>query len=355
MRLVLPSDPLPFDQPVPLRVEDCAPLDTITLKTRLRDVQGEPWEAWARFAAQSDGTVDPQRDTPLEASYFGFDPVGLLWSMAPRNPTVPFRVEPGPLEMEVEAHHPHEPTESGTVSRLVGQPGVARGEGELFGPQTSPEVVLLGPSREGAAMLAAHGHATLLLPLPEQRPLPLDWLLNQLEPLGRVSLVASGRAAEYALLVATRRPALKSLALCSGSGLAFDSSWSEVAGIPTRPARTQRERYANAVLDRQVRDRGRIEVERVEAPILFISGQQDGFWPASAFSELAVQRLRKLGQEFPAEHLTFAEAGHLLGPDGGVPHRPTGYLADLGGRPAHQAHAQRVAWQKLLEFLSAAG
>ncbi len=349
MRLILPSEPLPFDQPVPIRVEGCAPLDTVTLKTRLKDRHGETWEAWARFAAQSDGTVEPQRDTPLEASYFGYDPVGLLWSMAPEKPERPFETEPGPLVMQVDATCPEEPPEHGTVTRVVGQPGTPHELGEQFGAGPT-QVVLLGDCREGAAMLAAHGLTTLLMALPEERPLPLEWLAQRLP--ANVALVASGRAAEYALLVATLRPSLKALALCSGSGLAFDRDWTDVPGIPTEPARTRRERYANAVVDRAARDRGRIEVEKIEAPILFLSGQLDGFWPASAFSEVAVQRLRKLGQEFPAEHLTFAEAGHLLGPDRGVPHRPTGYVGDLGGRPAHQAHAQRKAWEKLLSFLT---
>jgi hypothetical protein len=295
--------------------------------------------------------VDPSRDTPLEASYFGFDPVGLLWSMIPLHPERPFETEPGPQRMQVEATCPeHEPQE-GTVTRSVGKPGQKHAQGELFEAQTELKVVLLGDCREGAAMLAAHGLTTLLVQMPEERPLPTQWLHDQLARLPKAALVACGRNAEYALLVATKRPNLSALALCSGSGLAFDETWADVPGIPTQPAKTQRERYANAVIDRTQRDRGRIEVEKIEAPILFISGQQDGFWPASAFSELAVQRLRKLGQEFPAEHLTFAEAGHLLGPDRGVPHRPTGYVADLGGRPAHQAHAQRQTWQKLLDFL----
>ncbi|MEW6282849.1 MAG: acyl-CoA thioester hydrolase/BAAT C-terminal domain-containing protein, partial [Candidatus Eremiobacterota bacterium] len=123
--------------------------------------------------------------------------------------------------------------------------------------------------------------------------------------------------------------------------------------------------FEEAVQDRTVRDRGRLAVEKVEAPLLLLSGQQDGVWPSSAFSELVCQRLKKVGQEFEVTHRTYAQAGHMLGPELGYPHRPTGCLMqdeppcpgappglyDLGGRPAHQAHAQRDSWNALLDFL----
>ncbi|GMU57842.1 MAG: hypothetical protein AMXMBFR33_69880 [Candidatus Xenobia bacterium] len=366
MRLIVPSTPLPFDQPVPLRVEGCSPLDVVDLRTRLNDRQGRPWEAWARFAAQADGTVDPGRDAPLEASYFGFDPVGMLWSMAPLDPqSEPFELEPGPARMQVIASSPHQEPCRAEVTRLAGQPGEPFGPGELFRGQAGRGAVLLlasqGLPREGAAMLAQHGLTSWALALPP-RPVPLEWLSDQLAELARdhqrVTVCATGRAGEYALLAATRRPKLDALAICSGSGLAFADSWLGVPGIQvdfTQVKRLQREAYEAAVADRDQRDRGRIPVEKIEAPLLLMSGQQDGYWPSSAFSELAMQRLRKLGQEFPAEHLTFEQAGHLLGPERGVPHRPTGFLADLGGRPAHQAQAQRACWEKLLSFFNAAG
>lgn len=366
MRLIVPSTALPFDQPVPLRVEGCAPLDVVDVRTRLTDRQGRPWEAWARFAAQADGTVDPGRDSPLEASYFGFDPVGMLWSMAPLAPqSEPFELEPGPTRMQVSATNPHEEPCQADVTRLVGQPGEPFGPGELFRGQAGQGAVLLlgsqGVPREGAAMLAQHGFTCWALALPA-RPVPLEWLGERLAELARdhdqVRLCATGRAGEYALLAATLRPRLDALAICSGSGLAFADSWLGVPGIEvdlTQRKRRQREAYEAAVADRERRDVGRIPVEKIEAPLLFVSGQQDGYWPASAFSELAMQRLRKLGQEFPAEHVTFEQAGHLLGPERGIPHRPTGFLADLGGRPAHQAQAQRASWEKLLSFFSAAG
>ena len=100
-----------------------------------------------------------------------------------------------------------------------------------------------------------------------------------------------------------------------------------------------------------------IPVEKINGPILLISGQDDKIWPSAQLSEIAVQRLNANNFSHNVKHLTYPNAGHLIGP----PFRPTttleavhpvnGILMKLGGTASGNAHACVDSWQKLLAFL----
>ena len=144
---------------------------------------------------------------------------------------------------------------------------------------------------------------------------------------GDFYLVASGRASEAALELAQRLDNLRAVLVFSGSGLRF-SPWKiegrELGHVACdhsslqprgRTVLATRTIYADAVADRENRDRGRIEVEKIACPLYLFSGADDQIWPSSAFSELAAQRRKAHGREADTMHKTFPSVGHDLGPE----------------------------------------
>jgi len=103
-----------------------------------------------------------------------------------------------------------------------------------------------------------------------------------------------------------------------------------------------------------------IPVERINGPVLFVSGDDDQMWPSSVMAEISMARLKGNDHPFSFEHLCCEGAGHLLG----SPHLPTtvnrvthpvdGKVYELGGSPKKNAAANRSSWEKILEFFGSA-
>lgn len=197
----------------------------------------------------------------------------------------------------------------------------------------------------------------------------LDQILQSLSKLKSFHLVASGRASEAALELAQRLDNLQSVVVFSGSALRF-SPW-EIAGEHLdfvrcdhsslqprgRTVLSTRTVYAEAVADRENRNRGRIEVEKINCPLYFFSGSDDQIWPSAAFSELGAQRRGAHQLAGTTHHKTFASVGYDLGPELGLPglpttertisHNSTGFRLALGGKMGRQSRARRECWESL--------
>ena len=100
-----------------------------------------------------------------------------------------------------------------------------------------------------------------------------------------------------------------------------------------------------------------IPIEKINGPILLISGQDDQIWPSALLSEIALQRLNANNFEHKVKHLTYPDAGHRIGPPF-IPatmleavHPVSGILMKLGGTAAGNAHACLDSWQQILSFL----
>ena len=93
-----------------------------------------------------------------------------------------------------------------------------------------------------------------------------------------------------------------------------------------------------------------IRVERIEAPILFVSGSDDQMWPAAEMVG-ALMRRRAQARRPSDQHLNLAEAGHIIRP----PFMPTTvtWTENLysGGTPEGSAKASVKAWAEILQFL----
>jgi len=115
--------------------------------------------------------------------------------------------------------------------------------------------------------------------------------------------------------------------------------------------------YLIPLRDPTLLERSSIKVEKINGPVLLISGEADGLWPSTDLADFALQRL--LEKRFPhrAEHLSYPRAGHSIA----WPNAPTtmtrsvhaisGETMDMGGTPEGNARARSASWPRMLAFL----
>jgi pimeloyl-ACP methyl ester carboxylesterase len=412
-----PSDAL-VDTPVQVRLVGLAPARRVILRARLLAGDGSGWESAATFRSDASGEVDLSAQAPESGSYDGVEPMGFIWSMTPApgapddrrllNPTL----EPTIIELGAEVDG-QSVAETRLTRRHVAldvrrtdirEGGIVATLFEPPGERPFPTLVVLGGSGGGlpdanAALLASHGFAALSLAYfraedlpPELLNIPLEyfetaigWLMKQdfvLEE--RIGAVGGSRGAELALLLASRHPEIRVVVGTVPSSHLFgavarsetfselpQAAWTyqgtplpfltqvrheeleadEEGGIPLTPA------YL-ASLDDIARARAaEIPVERINGPILLISGQDDHMWPSSVFGERIMERLAEHRHPFLDEHLTYNNCGHTLG----APYGPTTVrksfhpvrqvVCSYGGTPRGIAHAREDSWPKILRFL----
>ncbi len=111
-----------------------------------------------------------------------------------------------------------------------------------------------------------------------------------------------------------------------------------------------RSAHSAGLRDRSAVENAEIRVERIEAPILFVSGSDDQMWPAAEMVA-ALMRRRAQARRPSDQHLNLAEAGHIIRP----PFMPTTvtWTENLysGGTPEGNAKASVKAWAEILQFL----
>ena len=243
MLQVTPADGL-IDVPRRIAADGLLPGEEVVLGSRTLRGPDVVWTAQVRLRADAQGTIDLQRDAPLDGSYAGVSPMGLVWSQAPEAAGAPrevFAAEPAaPLHTDLWLQRADGSRwQAALVQRLAG-PGVTRREvrdqglaGTLFlpaGPGPHPAVMVLNGSGGGlneprAALYASHGYAALALgyfkapgrsdyisdtPL-EYFETALQWLHAEVKPLGGfVALSGQSRGGELVLLLGSLFPDLVS-------------------------------------------------------------------------------------------------------------------------------------------------
>lgn len=360
--------------PVPVvRGRGWPPLTEMRLEVHCLDDKGRPWRSRNDFLVNADGEFDTSLTASVGEDYYGIAPEGPLTAMS--------CLEGAGHEFSWKACQPlrYRWTVSCDGRTLWSQ----EAERHLVPPAASERPALAQallfdePSEAVQAALstlfAAYGVALGWVSSQARLGEPLPWPVAD-ERLPRF-LIGCGRFSGQTLETARRSPGLAGVMLFSGSGLRFAPLvTTEGETLPSiavdhaalRPRAegllATRSMYAEAVADRGQREAGRIAVEEVRCPIHLFTGLDDQIWPASAFSELIVQRRKKSDCPFLTSHRTFEAVGHDLGPTLGLPslpttertvaHPETSFRLLLGGKPGRQARARRECWQSMMGLLT---
>jgi dienelactone hydrolase len=275
-----------------------------------------------------------------------------------------------------------------TITQDVAQDGMVAQFIRPAGPGPFPAILILGGSEGGtrnvramAAPFAAQGSAVLALSyfraegLPaalDQIPLEtfdrgLAWLAAQPSvDRRRIGIYGISKGAEAALLVASRHAEIRAVAAGSPShvvwqGLSQDyalrSSWSAAgAPLPFLPYEISRgftsvfKLYEDALPNLPQHAGAAIPVERINGPILLISGRADALWPSTAMSEAMVARLRANGFRHAVNHVSYADAGHIAPAPPAIGPTVAAMLPMIGGTLEGNDRARAQAWPLTICF-----
>ena len=389
------------DQPVAITVSGVIPGQRVTVRAQM-DLAEMSWEAQATFAAAADGTVDVTTQAPVAGAYTEVDPMGLFWAMDVRGPAggpphPPGRPGEPDIVMTFTAETEGRLIATTTLERLLATADVERTTvqerglaGEYFrpsGPGPHPTILMLGGSGGGmplpwAALLASHGFATLALAYFRYAHLPaalaaipleyfetaLGWMAAQAGVRGeRPMVVGVSRGGELALLLGATFPQVAAVVAYVPSAYTHGALGGDVAGQAAWTWRGQPLPFIrHAELPGNddpaaiaAREAAAIPVERINGPILLISGTHDGLWPSSALSDEVMRRLAAQRHPYPDRHLRYEGAGHVFS----FPYLPTtvrearhpvtGAVLAFGGDARSNHRAQVDSWPQVLRFLAA--
>lgn len=271
--------------------------------------------------------------------------------------------------------------------------------GELYVPahaKHAPALLLLGGSEGGldtmsqmATSFAAQGFPTLALAywaeegLPQTlEDIPLEyfdeaivWLKArpEVDPR-RIAVLGWSRGSEAALLLGSRNKDIRAVVAVAPSSVVWQGlnfahmaaskpAWT-ANGKPlpylTPTASAYRRNQSTVVLftssfaEADRRPETAIPVERINGPILLISGGDDRLWPSERFADRIIARLQGAKFKHLYEHLSYPQAGHVV--FAGDPHGPMARaLANpnpmMGGSIEGDAAAWADDWPKTLSFL----
>ncbi|MCA1730732.1 MAG: dienelactone hydrolase family protein, partial [Actinobacteria bacterium] len=74
-----------------------------------------------------------------------------------------------------------------------------------------------------------------------------------------------------------------------------------------------------------------IAVEKINGPVMVISGTDDQLWPSTRLSEMVIERLEAHDHPFPYEHLRYEGAGHMIIMPNSEPEAPQMERFEVGG------------------------
>lgn len=407
------------DKTIVIRVLDLQPGERVSLKL-WSSFDHIILLSTANFTADSNGVVDLGSQAPDSGSYDGVDAMGLFWSRAPVGGEMAKgfeRMSSDPLTATLVAEAKDGGASiSHSIRRVYLGPGVVSRElrenglvGKMFEPaQPGPHraVLVVGGSNGGlawsqemAALLASHGYAALALayfaaeglpPTLDRIPLEyfetaLAWLSAQTSVVAdSIGVVGVSRGGELALLLGATYPKIRAVVAYAPSGILWPAypesgygAWT-LNGHEIPCARTLTyEQWDKALAAGEARsdsfdwyfiplrdasyaDRAAIRVERINGPVLMITGIDDKLWPSTELTEFAVERFKRQGFRHRVEHLAYASAGHSIAwPNGPTTmlksrHPVSGEEMDMGGTPKGTARARQDSWPKMLAFLDSA-
>ena len=410
------------DAPMSISVHSAAPHARVLVTARTT-IFGKSFESRAVFVADSAGEVRVDAQAPLSGTYEGVNGMGLFWSMLPAGKASHNggRFDYlAPRSFFISATSNGHRSDR-TVTRSVVAFGIHFRDidsrdlvGRFYwhdGSSRLPTIIVLGGAEGGVpedrpAIIASHGFNTLALAyfgaaslerslsnIPIERVAKaIAWLDRQpqVDP-SRLAIVGGSKGAELGLLAASHFAQIRAVVAFSPSSVVYPglfyakssgqapSSWS-FAGIPLpyvngAPPQTVEDQIAREISAKlpvsfapeylaQLQNASNlaeatIPVERINGPILLVSGDNDKLWPSSFMAAQIVEQRRTMKHTFGDVWLRYPRAGHEIGEpyyffaDSTLAHLPR-YAMALGGTPAANQAASADAWPKIIAFLQKA-
>ncbi len=253
---------------------------------------------------------------------------------------------------------------------------------------------------EGAAALASRGFAVLGMAyfnapdLPEQLVnIPLEYFEESLEWLAavpevdgdRIGVIGGSRGGELALVLGSRFPQLRVVVSKVPSHVvwpgccteeAFEKpSWTwggePLTAMPIPRITDRAGQYWPAVRDEwlgfywiglgntEAEAAATIPVEKINGPVLLITGGDDRCWPGTYMADRVMERLEAHNFPHTHVHLSYDDSGHAAG---SLPYWPTARMVNpihplnqepiaLGGTAESLARSSEDSYQRTLEFL----
>jgi dienelactone hydrolase len=258
-----------------------------------------------------------------------------------------------------------------------------------------PVLLVLGGSEGGEAMVglmgrafAEQGYGVLALAWFQAEGLPphlqdvpleyfakaIDWIEAQpLADAKRIGIYGVSKGGETALLIASRHPEIKAVVAAVPSSVvwqginftdymsvksSFSAGGRPVAYVPydqSAPFTSVLDLYQRSLKHIGKHPEAAIPVERINGPVLLLSGKADALWPSTEMSEQVIARLDARGFKHKHQHLAYDDAGHsgvVVPLGGGAAAAPGGF--NMGGTPEGNAKARADAWTRTLAFLAEA-
>ncbi len=409
------TDGQAVDKKIEIRVEGLTPFKEAELQAKAWDQKGELWTSHARFQADALGTINVPLSLPLKgSSYTLVDSMGLFWSMLPisGDDTSSFKCKDDAFLAEIGIVINGQLIEQQAITCYLKVPDVQKRDirenglvGSLFIPKFDrppPVIITLSGSNGGlsenrAKLLASNGFAVFALAyfgvdgLPENlQDIPLEyfetaftWLKTQPDvDASRIGLYGASRGAELSLILGSLFPdKISSIVAVVPSSVVYGglsetpvNAWTyqgqpiaPFASVPKtdftngkgetaeNPANT-RDNFLKGMQNIVAFEAAAIPVEKIQCPILLISGGDDKMWPSEIYANQILDRLKKKGSEIQVMHLNYPDAGHGINiPNLPIPgptyYHPIGKLwFSMGGSREADARASRESWNQLVEF-----
>ncbi len=399
------------DEPVLLHMDGFTPHEKITIKAKWIDTTEQRWQSTIFVKSDANGKIqltDETSETNLQSLLWNLKPANPSY-----HSSVLQKTSLTPIDMTITVvNEANEVVLERTLTRLFIEDHIEREvvrtpecHGTFFYPkeETSvPAIIMLGGSEggiyeESAALLSAQGYAVLSLAYFGETNLPatlhevpvetvdhaVEWLqektfVNQNE----IACMGTSKGGELALLAAAHNPNIHAVIGEVPASHVFQSidrkkwkssSWT-IEGNPVpyvpysysvsitlqsminiirkRPQSLEPMYRHSLEKYRSESNEAVIRVEKINGPILLLSGGEDALWPSGSMCESIMERLDAHTFPYEKKHLYFEKAGHVLP----LPYLPSILPADvpfeLGGTERANAEAGEKAWQEILAFLS---
>ncbi len=412
MRIVASADDALYDDPISLRLDGFPRAAKVTVRAAALDDLHHRWDSHAEFVVDSDGALNLALAAPASGSYGVADATGLLWSMTldaaikERSPFVKTSADPTVVKLTAELGG--KPVAEAALTRRFTAPGIVQSPvtadglvATMFHHQDGPRpgVIIVGGSGGGLAvdqpaLLANHGYAVMSLAYFAMPGVPRDLMDIPLEYFGKaiaymrshpgvvrdqLAVIGASRGGELVLLLGATFPEIKAVVAYVPSGVVWPGLGA--AGAPVRSAWTLNGAqvpciqtttnglevwqkppvaltpwFLECLKNRESAQSAAIAVEKINGPVLMLSGTDDQMWPSLNLADIAMQRLIERKFPHPYEHVSYAGAGHFIR----FPYTPV--ISEifhpvvkvpmaLGGTSAANHIANLDSWRRCLNFL----